>query len=469
MGARPPRPSAIAIAILFTLSCFGLILFVWVSFGGPVPLQPQQYRFHAIFSNASQLLPNADVRIAGVNVGKVVAVKQAGERTDATMELERAYAPIPSDAHAILRQKTLLGETFVALSPGSRAAPKLKDGGTLAPANVAQTQGVDDVLSSFDEPTRKAFTRFLDELSVGFAGRGPDLNAALGNTGTTLDDLSRIVTVLDHQRGDVRKLISQAGAVLDGVGQRQADLTSLIDAGNRVFGATASRDAALTRTVRALPPFLTELRASLSALDQTGAVAEPVIRALKPAAPLLRPALIAVPKLGESLEATFRDLVPLGPLARDAIPALDSVIKVAGPLGKAIDSAAADANPSAEMISRYSTEAVMDFANLSSALQATTKNPDGTTQHYLRTLIPITNESFYGEPSRPGSNRHNAYPAPGALEALSHGQPLKALDCDNAGSGGIPPLLGSAPPCVTQQPWTFQGRTATYPQVRREP
>jgi phospholipid/cholesterol/gamma-HCH transport system substrate-binding protein len=469
MGARRPRPAAIATALLFTLSCFGLILFVWVSFGGPVPLQPQKYRFHAIFANASQLLPNADVRIAGVNVGKVVAVKQAGERTDATMELTRAYAPIPRDAHAILRQKTLLGETFVALTPGSKAAPKLADGGTLAPANVAQTQGVDDVLGSFDEPTRKAFTQFLNELSVGFEGRGPDLNAAIGNAGPTVDDLSRIVTVLDHQRGDVRKLISQAGEVLDGVGQRQADLTSLIDAGDRVFGATASRDAALTQTVRALPPFLSELRASLSALDRTGAAAEPVIRAVKPAAPLIRPALVAVPKLGDALQATFRDLVPLGPLARQAIPALDRVIKVAGPLGKVIDAAAADANPSAEIISRYSTEAVMDFANLASALQATTKNPDGTSQHYLRTLIPITNEGFYGQSSRPGTNRHNAYPAPGALEALLHGGSYKALDCDNTHNGGIPSLLGSAPPCVVQQPWTFQGRTATYPQVQREP
>src|SRR6266487_1075265 len=118
MGAKPPRPAAIATAILFTLSCFGLILFVWITFGGPVPLQPKKYEFHAIFSNASQLLPNADVRIAGVNVGKVVQVKQAGERTDATIALTRKYAPIPSDAHAILRQKTLLGETFVAVTPG---------------------------------------------------------------------------------------------------------------------------------------------------------------------------------------------------------------------------------------------------------------------------------------------------------------------------------------------------------------
>jgi phospholipid/cholesterol/gamma-HCH transport system substrate-binding protein len=469
MGAKPPRPAAIATAILFTLSCFGLILFVWVAFGGPVPLQPQKYRFHAIFANASQLLPNADVRMAGVNVGKVVQVKQAGERTDATIELERKFAPIRRNAHAILRQKTLLGETFVAVTSGSKGAKPLRDGGILAPANVAQTQGVDDVLGSFDEPTRKAFTTFLGELSVGFANRGPDLNNAIGNAGPAVDDLSRIVTVLDHQRGDVRRLVSQAGAVLDGVGQRQADLSSLISAGNQVFATTASRNTAVTHTVRALPALLTELRASLAALDTTAGEAGPVIRALKPAAPLIRPALVALPKLAGQLEGAFRDLVPLGALARNAIPALNKVIKVAAPLGKALDTAAADANPTVKLIGDYANEGVAGFANLAASLQATTTNPDGTKQHYLRALIPLTNESFYGQSARLGSNRHNAYPAPGALNDLLGGG-FKALDCNNQGKANtIPPLLGTPPPCVVQSPWTFQGRTATFPQVHPEP
>jgi hypothetical protein len=162
--------------------------------------------------------------------------------------------------------------------------------------------------------------------------------------------------------------------------------------------------------------------------------------------------------------------VPLGPLARRAIPALDQVNAVAGPLGKVLDSAAGDANPTAALIAQYSKEDVAGFAKLASSLQATTTNPDGTKQHYLRTLIPITNESFYGQPTRPGSNRHNAYPAPGALDALATGGPLKALDCDNTGNANaIPPFLGTSPRCVVQPPWTFQGRTATFPQVRRDP
>ena len=62
------------------------------------------------------------MRVAGVPVGKVrkVEVGDGTNRTVATVEIERRYAPLRSDARAILRQKTLLGETYVELTPGRR-------------------------------------------------------------------------------------------------------------------------------------------------------------------------------------------------------------------------------------------------------------------------------------------------------------------------------------------------------------
>src|SRR5947209_16783303 len=118
MITRVPARSAIAVAGLFVLACVGLIIYVWTQFGGALPGYPKGYRFHASFTQASNLVDRADVRIAGVNVGRVVAVAPRGPRADATIEIDPRYAPIASDARAILRQKTLLGETFVALTPG---------------------------------------------------------------------------------------------------------------------------------------------------------------------------------------------------------------------------------------------------------------------------------------------------------------------------------------------------------------
>ena len=110
MTTRGPKLSQIAIMAGFSLSVFGLLLFLWLAFGGPIPLQPKGYRFKVAFTDAAQLAQQADVRIAGVNVGKVVTKELApeGNRTLAVIQLQSKYAPIHKDARAILRQKLSL-------------------------------------------------------------------------------------------------------------------------------------------------------------------------------------------------------------------------------------------------------------------------------------------------------------------------------------------------------------------------
>src|SRR5918995_1269890 len=105
MQKAAPSPGRIALMVGFALSCFGLVLFLWLAFGGPVPLKPKGYRVSASFAQASQLSTEADVRISGVPVGKVKAIAADPEtgRSEVTMELDAKYAPLPSDARAILR------------------------------------------------------------------------------------------------------------------------------------------------------------------------------------------------------------------------------------------------------------------------------------------------------------------------------------------------------------------------------
>ncbi len=132
METRPPTFGRIAIAAGFALSCFGLLLFLWLAFGGPIPLKSKSYRVDVHFDEASQVAVESDVRISGVSVGKVKAIELGDDGlADATLEIDPKYAPIPSDTKAMLRQKTLLGETYVELTPGNQDAPPLPEGGTL--------------------------------------------------------------------------------------------------------------------------------------------------------------------------------------------------------------------------------------------------------------------------------------------------------------------------------------------------
>src|SRR5215210_8467541 len=159
MQKAAPSFGRVAIMAGFALSCFGLLLFLWLAFGGTIPIKPKGYRFTTSFAEATQLAREADVRISGVPVGKVKTIepdKKTG-RSNVEIQLESRYAPVRTDAKAILRQKTLLGETYVELTPGSPKSDTVAEGGRLRTSQVSPTVELDEIYRSFDPRTRRAF------------------------------------------------------------------------------------------------------------------------------------------------------------------------------------------------------------------------------------------------------------------------------------------------------------------------
>src|ERR1017187_1645862 len=99
METGSPSVTKIFSMVLFALSCVGLLLFLWLSFGGTIPFNPEGYEFRISFPNAAQLATQADVRIAGVSVGKVInkSLDPAGNRTIATIRMDNKFAPVHRD------------------------------------------------------------------------------------------------------------------------------------------------------------------------------------------------------------------------------------------------------------------------------------------------------------------------------------------------------------------------------------
>ena len=92
------RPQAnftrqLAIIAVFAASCVLILVYLWTSFGGSIPLKPKSYRVSADFPDASNLTLNADVRISGVTVGHVVAKNAAPDGTTHTV-LEQCPVPV---------------------------------------------------------------------------------------------------------------------------------------------------------------------------------------------------------------------------------------------------------------------------------------------------------------------------------------------------------------------------------------
>src|SRR3712207_662870 len=141
MQKHTPSPAKLIGMAIFALSCFGILIFLWVSFGGSIPLKANKYQLRVSFPEATTLAEQADVRIAGVKVGKMrrKSLDRIGNRTATVLDIDADYAPLPTNTKAVLRQKTLLGETFVELSPGDPDSGYLKDHAVLDPGQVEST------------------------------------------------------------------------------------------------------------------------------------------------------------------------------------------------------------------------------------------------------------------------------------------------------------------------------------------
>src|SRR3954452_9762242 len=212
MQTSTPSFSRILVMVVFALSCFGLLLFLWLSFGGPIPLKPKGYRVQVVFPEATQLGLEADVRVAGVSVGKLRQKKldPNSNRTLATLEIERKYAPLRADTKAILRQKTLLGETYVELTPGS-SKKTIPEDGELPDGQVKPTVQLDEIFDSLDPQTRAAFKGWQVELAKGIKGRGRDCNDALAPLPGFVSDVPDVLALLDSQEGAVQRLVKNTG------------------------------------------------------------------------------------------------------------------------------------------------------------------------------------------------------------------------------------------------------------------
>jgi virulence factor Mce-like protein len=183
---------------------------------------------NADFAEASGLMPNDPVRIAGVPVGKVTGVALAGDHVHVRMLLNKGVTVGP-DTTADIRIKTLLGQMYVALtdagtgSLGSRTIPVAR---TTTPLIVTDAfQGLSQRVDAIDTTQlAKSFTTLADT----FRTTAPQVGGAL--TG-----LSRLSTTIASRDDQLKQLLSHAKDVTQVLANRDAQITKLIDDSNQVL------------------------------------------------------------------------------------------------------------------------------------------------------------------------------------------------------------------------------------------
>ena len=439
METSSPTAVRILIAIGFAISCFALALFLWVAFGGPTPLKPEGYRFTVPFDEATQLAVESDVRISGVSVGKVkrIELNEQG-RAEATVELDSAYAPIPTDTQATLRAKTLLGETYVELSPGSEESDPLAEGGAIPEAQVAESVQLDEIFRTFDAPTRTAFQTWMQSQALAFRGRGADFNAAIAGLESFAEEADTALRTLDSQELATQRLIRDGGEVFEALSERRGQLRGLIENSDAVFATTARRNAELAEIFRIFPTFLRESRATLARLETFARDSDPVVQQLRPAARELSPTFIALGELAPDLQ---RFLIGFGRATDAAGEGFGALRRLLDddlpPLLDRLDPYMAQANSIIEGIRMYRREITAFLGNITAATNGFLGlDEDFVPLHYIRTEAPLSPEMLAAYPERLRSTRSNPYTKPGEYRPGA----LRVFNDANC-SGGIQALL----------------------------
>lgn len=290
------------------------------------------YNISAEVPNANTLVPGNEVRIGGVRVGMVRTIRPVAQddgdySTRLDMQLDEDASPIPVDSTVIVRSRSALGLKYLEIQPGE--SEEGYAAGSIIPVEQATPEPVeiDDFLSTFDEPTQVAMQANLVEFGNALAGRGEDLNAALGKLPGVLEPLRSVMQNIGAPATRLNRFVAALAATAAEVAPVAEDQARMFAALDTTFGALASVAAPfIQETIVEGPPTMDQATTSLPVIRPFLANSAALMRDLRPGAEAIRltapaiaealevgaPVLARSPQLNDQLAPTARSLFEFG-------------------------------------------------------------------------------------------------------------------------------------------------------------
>ena len=287
------------------------------------------YNLKARVPNADALVKGNEVRIGGVRVGIVkkvvpVATGDGNYAAELSLSLDQSVEPLPVDSTITVRPKSALGLKFLQVTPGE-SQQGFEPGETI-PVAAAKPEPVDidQFFDMFDKPTRDAIRRNLAGFGNALAGRGPQLNEAIGELRQLAESSQPVLRMIVEPSTDFAgfwRALEAFSATVAPVAETQASLFVALD---RTFAAFArvSRPF-IQETIEKSPPTLDVVNADLPAVRpflrdsaRFFTALRPGVKALAETSPVIAeslhagvPVLNASPALNAQLQPTAEALV----------------------------------------------------------------------------------------------------------------------------------------------------------------
>ena len=219
---RNPIPFAIVGIVI-------LVALVFAAFNAQnLPFIGLGSTYYANFTDASNLLPGADVRVAGIKVGEVTGVELHGTVVQASFKIKGVH--LGRDTRAAIQIQTLLGQNYIALTSAG--------GGTFEPGQtipVTRTSTPFDVVAAFSGLSQHVaaintaqLARSFNVLAAAFAHSGPEVKP-------TLVGLYRLSRTIASRNSQLTELLAHAHTVTGVLASRDVQVRKLINDGNLIL------------------------------------------------------------------------------------------------------------------------------------------------------------------------------------------------------------------------------------------
>jgi ABC-type transporter Mla subunit MlaD len=395
------RPSNATIATIF------LLIFTvgpYLAFTRHVPFTSYAYELKATFSNAANIAKNSPVRIAGVDVGKVISTEREGDATTVNFTVEDKGRPIHDDAYAQVRPRIFLeGNFFLDLYPGSPSAPEMDSGATIPVSRTSTSVQLDQILTALQSPVRADLSRLLESYGEALthkptaaedATQLPEVKGKTGAEGFNgalryggdAGRYSAQVTnaLLGTRPHDLSRLIAGAGRAFGAFARRDEDLKGFIVNFDVFTGALAAQSANLTTSVHRFAPFLRTSRKSLVNLNR-------MLPPLRAYAIELRPAVAELPGWIAAGRPWIRQARPL--LSGRELGGVARLLREATPgLAGAAQAGKASALPQSNRLALCTSRVIVPTGDQTIEDQFSTGGPN-----YREFLYMLTNFAGWGQ------------------------------------------------------------------------
>jgi ABC-type transporter Mla subunit MlaD len=401
---RPRVPNwliAVIFILIFTIGPY-------LAFTKHIPFTSYGYQLKAAFTDSANIALKSPVRIAGVEVGKVIKTERDGNATTVTFTVDDSGRPIHRNAFATVRPRTFLeGNYFIDLDPGSPGSPELGSGGTIPISHTSTAVQIDEVLTALQSPVRADLGRLLESYGQALtheptaaedANQLPQVHGLSGGQalnkvfqyGGEAGKYSAQVTnaLIGTQKHDLARLVSGSARAFNAFSADQTALQGLIDNFNVFTGALANQSENLQETVRELAPTLRTAHTSLVSLDRS-------LPPLRTYAIELTPAVAELPGLISASKPWLAQVRPLLS-GKEAGGAVKLLAEATPGLAGATQAGKAVTLPQANRLSLCTTKVLVPTSEETIDDKFSTGGPNYREFWYLLTDLASASQNFDG-------------------------------------------------------------------------